>query len=209
MTAVRYPLILSSADKMSILLHVCCGPCLIGIDHWLKEKGYTYTGYFYNPNIHPLIEFRRRLKAVKMLKYERDLPLTIDEQYGLHHFLHTIVPVAHQRCQRCLRMRLEETAKRARQRKFEAFSTTLLGSPHQDHQSVVEIGRSVAEAVGVPFFYQDWRSLHQFSHEEARRRGLYLQNYCGCIYSEYDRFKDSTHHLYKPRPGSRTVGGED
>lgn len=183
---------------MTVLLHLCCGPCLLGIAQWLEEKGQQFCGYFYNPNIHPLIEFRRRLKAVKMLKVEWGYPIKIEEDYGLRPFLRRVVSAEDERCRRCYRMRLEQTARVAREENFDAFSTTLLGSPDQDHELVREVGDRLACEFGVEFFYRDWRSLYSVSHDEARRKRLYLQNYCGCIYSEYERFKDTTRHLYRP-----------
>jgi predicted adenine nucleotide alpha hydrolase (AANH) superfamily ATPase len=193
---------------MTVLLHLCCGPCLLGIARRLEENGQQFRGYFYNPNIHPLIEFRRRLKAVKMLKFEWGYPIRIEEDYGLRPFLRRVVPVENDRCRHCYRMRLEQTARVAKQERFDAFSTTLLGSPDQDHELVRETGETLAQELGVPFFYRDWRGLYPGGHEEARRKRLYLQSYCGCIYSEYERFEGTTRHLYRKAGASPQASSE-
>lgn len=160
-------------------------------------------GYFYNPNIHPLIEFRRRLKAVKVLAEQMKIEILADETYGLRDFLDGVDHRLAQRCRQCYLMRLRQTAKVARERRLDGFSTTLLVSCHQEHETVRQVGQQVAAETGVPFLYYDWRSLADKGHEQAKRRSLYCQQYCGCIFSEYERFKDTGLHLYPPGAGGR------
>ncbi|NLX58384.1 MAG: epoxyqueuosine reductase QueH [Phycisphaerae bacterium] len=180
---------------MALLVHACCAECLLGPLDGLRERG--LVAYFYNPNIHPLIEFRRRLKAFRLLADCEGIETVCDEQYGLDAFLDTVDRRAARRCEQCYRMRLLRTAELARRRGDEAFTTTLLVSRHQQHDVVRRVGEEVADAVGVPFAYFDWRHLAEPAHEEARRRNLYRQQYCGCIFSEYQRYKDTGLHVYR------------
>lgn len=181
---------------MPILVHVCCAECLLGpLD---ELRGRSFTGFFYNPNIHPLIEFRRRLKAVRLLADNLGVDMLCDERYGLDEFLDRVDRREPDRCRACYRLRLARTARLAAEKGFEAFSTTLLVSRHQKHEAVREVGLEVAAESGVPFAYYDWRGLAEAGHEEAKRRNLYRQQYCGCVFSEYERYKDTGLHLYRP-----------
>ena len=182
---------------MAILCHVCCAECLLGpLD---ELRGRAFTAFFYNPNIHPLIEFRRRLKAVQLLADQCSLELIADREYGLQQYLDQVDRRASDRCRQCYRQRLRRTAQVAAERGFEAFTTTLLVSTHQEHQAVREVGEEVARETGVPWAYFDWRPLAEAGHAEAKRRNLYRQQYCGCIFSEYERYKDTGLHLYRPQ----------
>jgi predicted adenine nucleotide alpha hydrolase (AANH) superfamily ATPase len=135
----------------------------------LTDAGHKVEGFFYNPNIHPLIEFRRRLKSVRVLQEQLKFPLRAVEEYGLRRFLRLVAFREDQseRCPLCYRQRLYRTAQYAAENGYDAFTTTLL-----------------------------WPGS-KAAHEEAKRRQLYLQNYCGCIYSEYERYRDTTKELYK------------
>ena len=185
-----------------VLLHVCCAACWAAVVEDLTQQNIDYEGLFYNPNIHPLIEFRRRLKACKVFAHDLKLPLTVDEDYGLVGWLRQVVGHEDRRCDICYRMRLTQTARTARERGFDAFSTTLLVSPHQKHERLHRIGQQVADEVGCTFLYRDWRPLFESGHAQAQRRNLYLQQYCGCVYSEYERYKNTTRHLWRPPAGT-------
>lgn len=191
---------------MKVLLHICCAVCLAGPLDALRAEGHEVVGFFHNPNIHPLIEFRRRLKAVKIFAERRPLTMICDEKYGLYDYLGRIYAAGPadaermappRRCAGCYRMRMERTATEARDRGFEAFTTTLLVSRHQYHDRVRRIGEAAAEKAGVSFLYRDFRPLCDQSHEIARGQHLYLQSYCGCIFSEEERYRDTTRHLYR------------
>jgi predicted adenine nucleotide alpha hydrolase (AANH) superfamily ATPase len=154
--------------------------------------------YFYNPNIHPLLEFRRRLTAVQVLARREGVELAADERYGLREFLARTAPWERPgRCLACWRMRLAEAARAAAARGIPAVTTTLLASAHQDHEAVRHIGQEEAAACGVRFHYDDFRPLAARAHEEAKRRSLYRQQYCGCIFSEEDRFAPTRLHLWR------------
>ncbi|KPJ62446.1 MAG: hypothetical protein AMS15_03925 [Planctomycetes bacterium DG_23] len=187
---------------MNLLVHICCSVCFAGILEDLKRKNLSFTGFFYNPNIHPLIEFRRRLKALKVLLEGENIEVIYNENYGLKDFLRG-VDWQDKRCADCYCLRLRKTAQVAKERGFSAFTTTLLASPHQEHSVLRRIGEKVSEETEVPFAYFDFRGLHQCSLELAKKKGLYHQKYCGCIFSEYERFKDTTLHLYRGPGGQQ------
>jgi len=184
---------------MRLLLHTCCAPCVVAPIGVLREEGFDVTLFFYNPNVHPLLEFRKRLKAVYVFADQVKLPLIADEEYGLKEYLSTIWPDIHARCVKCYRMRLDRTAMAAASRGFDAFTSSLLFSTQQRYNAIVKLGNDAARKHGVEFIVRDLRGLHQQSLAEARSRSLYRQQYCGCIFSEYDRYKDTTRELYRGR----------
>ena len=191
---------------MRVLTHVCCAPCFGAPLEEMRREGIVVTGYFYNPNIHPLLEFRRRLKALKVMQQALKMDMIWDERYGLMDFLREVLDRAEPRCERCWNLRLTETARLAKEQGFDAFSTTLLISGHQDHQAVRRIAQEAADRFGVSFLYRDFRPLRDRSHEMAKKLMLYRQQYCGCIFSEYERYKDTTREIFrsegnrKPKP---------
>lgn len=192
---------------MDVFLHICCAPCTIAPLKALRGEGHAVSGFFHNPNIHPFLEFRKRIKAVRVFMESDPIPVEIDETYGLDEFIRRAYdPVQATRCEKCYFMRLLRAAERARGR-FDAFSTTLLVSKDQDHERVRAVGERVAEETGVPFLYRDWRALRDEGHAEAKRRSLYRQAYCGCCWSEWERYKDTTKELYRGPGGPRDEKG--
>ena len=134
---------------MKLLIHVCCAPCLIGPLEALRREGMQPSGFFYNPNIHPFLEFRKRVKALRVFLEKDELPVEIIEEYGLELFMREVFrPDRRERCRNCDFLRLRRTADRAKEMGFDAFTTTLLGSPHQDHELLRESGERAAEKVG-------------------------------------------------------------
>ena len=182
---------------MNVLLHYCCAACTLGPFRELSREGHGVTGYFYNPNIHPLIEFRRRLKAQKVLQEHLPIEMIFEPGYGLREYLESVDWRGAERCAGCCRLRLGRVAGEARARGFDAVSTTLLASTQQDHDLIRRVGEQCAQGEGVEFLYRDWRHLAEQNHERAKQLRLYLQQYCGCVFSEYERFKDTTKHLYR------------
>ena len=180
-----------------ILLHVCCASCAIGAFEALREESFDPVGYFCNPNIHPLIEFRRRLKAVKVLRDRLKLDIECDENYGLREFLHAVTGSEDERCPICYSLRFDAACAKAKELGIGLVTTTLFGSPHQDHEIMARVGKEEASKHGVEFVVRDFRSRHQLGKEKARAMKLYSQQYCGCIFSEYERYKNSGLHLYK------------
>jgi predicted adenine nucleotide alpha hydrolase (AANH) superfamily ATPase len=88
-------------------------------------------------------------------------------------------------------MRLQEAAARAQETGCAGFTTSLLISPYQKHDLIRSIGAEIGEQSGVPFIYYDWRPVYYEGRKLAREMGLYSQRYCGCLFSEYERFRDS------------------
>lgn len=173
---------------MKVLLHICCANCLIYPLKVLRERGEEVMGFFYNPNIHPYREYAKRRDALKEYAERVDLRVIWRDDYDLEGFLRAVAFREGKRCDICYHMRLEATAQVARHGKFDAFSTTLLYSKHQRHEAVREIGESLGRLYGVKFLGEDFREGWREGIEESKRLGLYRQQYCGCIYSERDRF---------------------
>jgi len=175
---------------MKILLHICCAPCAIYPFRKLVGDGYEVTGFLYNPNIHPYTEYLNRLNSVKLLEQLYGWEIEYLDQYELERFLKAVSdnPEYGIRCRQCYRIRLQRTAKFAKSKGFEVFTTTLSVSSHQDHDLIREQGETAALKYGVEFQYQDFTSGYREAHSEAREKGLYMQKYCGCIYSERGRY---------------------
>ncbi len=174
---------------MNLLLHICCGPCAIAPVAMLREQNNEVSGFFYNPNIHPYQEFKRRLDALEKYSQAVNLKISYNKNYDLENFLRQVVYREQQRCIYCYRTRLEKTATAAREGGFEAFSTTLLVSPYQKHDLIRETGEQVARDTGIPFYYQDFRPRYREGVAKSREMELYRQPYCGCIFSEKERYQ--------------------
>ena len=181
---------------MKLLLHACCGVCLPGPLDDLASAGQDVTVFFYTPNIQPLLEFRKRLKAVEVLQQRLHFPAVYDETYDLNLFFSTVTPDLSHRCRACYRLRLTETARRAAEMGAESFATTLATSSHQNHELLLEEGRRAADDFNVEFLYRDWRPLHDQGVAFARKSSLYRQQYCGCVWSEEERYRDTSRELF-------------
>ncbi|MHC4453936.1 MAG: epoxyqueuosine reductase QueH [Planctomycetota bacterium] len=182
---------------VNLLLHICCASCLCAPLEELRGEGIHVHGYFYNPNIHPLLEFRKRLKAVHIFQESDPIEIDYCEEYGLREYLSAVNYEGDNRCEDCYTLRLKSTALHAKKRGFDAFCSTLLFSKQQDHERIKEISEQISEHVGIPFEYKDYRHLCDCSQQIAKKKMLYRQSYCGCIFSEYDRYKDTTRNLYE------------
>lgn len=131
--------------------------------------------------------------------FQESDPIKVDycEEYGLMEYLKEVDYEGNNRCEDCYRLRLRNTANYAKEKGFDAFCSTLLFSKQQDHEKIKEIGEQISEQVGISFEYKDYRHLCECSHEIAKKKMLYRQSYCGCIFSEYERYKDTTRNLYE------------
>ena len=183
---------------MKLLLHACCGPCACYPAKELSGEGADFTLLYYNPNIHPYKEFKHRLAALRELAEKQDYRLIIDKTYPLEECVKGMLEEPVVRCAFCYRMRLRYTAKFAADHGFTAFSTTLLYSPYQKHEMIVQAAEAAAEEFGVDFYYQDWRPHYQEGVDISLALGLYRQPYCGCVFSERDRYMG----WKKPKSGS-------
>ena len=183
---------------MSLLLHACCGPCLAGSAPPLVTAfGSEEVILFWeNPNIHPYLEYRERLLSFQRAATQFGLPVLYgDAEYGLDRFLHALGPrTGPERCAVCHRLRLEAAAKRAARESISAITTTLLISPYQDHDLLQRIGKEVAALYRIGFVATDLRPHFRTTFAESRRLGLYRQSYCGCIFSEQERYRASKKH---------------
>jgi predicted adenine nucleotide alpha hydrolase (AANH) superfamily ATPase len=173
---------------MKLLLHICCGPCAIYPVKELRSSGVDVTGFFYNHNIHPYTEYKLRLEALKKYAEMVQLEVHYREEYRLEEFLSQVAGEPQARCAYCYRSRLEETAKAAALMGFSGFSSTLLYSRYQNQELIREFGDKLAQRYGVKFHYQDFRSGWQEGIDLSKEMGLYRQKYCGCIYSEKERY---------------------
>ncbi|MCD4829434.1 MAG: epoxyqueuosine reductase QueH [Candidatus Cloacimonetes bacterium] len=176
-----------------LLVHICCGPCFIAPHTMLRDEGdWDVTGYWFNPNIHPVTEYQRRLDTLREYAAAEDVPLIERDDYALDEFLRQAAFRESERCRMCYYDRLRATAIVAKRGNFDAFTSTLLYSRHQEHELIRAIGESLADEVGVPFFYRDFRPLWGEGIRLSKERGMYRQPYCGCIYSERDRYRPLT-----------------
>jgi predicted adenine nucleotide alpha hydrolase (AANH) superfamily ATPase len=171
---------------MKTLLHICCGICAASVGERLISEGHDVTGYFYNPNIHPLEEFRRRLKVAEdvadWLRIRLIVPTYEPEKWLEQTQAFAEEPEGGKRCAVCFRIRLNATFNYLKDNNFESFTTTLTVSPHKSALMVNRIGTEIG---GNTFLARDFKKKDGFkrSNEIARELGLYHQRYCGCIYS--------------------------
>lgn len=176
---------------MELLLHTCCAPCAIYPVSFLKEKGFNVTLYFFNPNIHPYREYKKRLDCVSLFCQKNDLLLIVDEPYRMDDFLRAVVFRERHRCQICSSLRMTKTCQIAQTKGFDSFSTTLLYSKYQNHIEIKNSCLALSKDTGVPFYYIDFREGWQSGIDSSLEQGLYRQSYCGCIYSEQQRYDKS------------------
>jgi hypothetical protein len=154
----------------------------------LREEGREVVGYYYNPNIHPAAEHERRGQSLAAVGEAMDVPLIWSApQDDLAAYLQAVAFREGSRCQVCFNLRLREAARLAAKENFPAFTTSLLISPYQDQEMLRRAAAAAASEFGVEFVYRDYRPLYPDSRSRARALGLYLQKYCGCIFSETER----------------------
>ncbi len=174
---------------MKLLMHTCCAPCSVYCIDSLREEGIEPVVYWYNPNIHPYIEYKTRRDTLKEYTKSINIEAIFEEEYGLDEFCKNVIGDLQNRCSNyCYRVRLEQTAKYAKEHGYDAITTTLLVSPYQKHEALKEQGKEIAEKYGLEFIYRDFRVGFRQGQQKARELGLYMQKYCGCIFSEEDRY---------------------
>jgi len=173
---------------MKILLHICCGPCAVYPVEVLSEAGHQVEGYFDNPNIHPYQEFLKRIKALEDYAAQTGLPVIWQKDYDVEEYFRLVVFREGERCRFCYQLRLGRAARVARARGYEAFTSTLLYSRHQQHELIKEVARQAADEAGVEFYYEDFRRGWAEGVAGSKAMGLYRQPYCGCLFSERERY---------------------
>ena len=181
-------LVKTSEKKIKVLIHICCAPCAIMPVKQLKNSGMDLTGFFYKHNIHPYTECLKRMETLRSYAEENNLRVIYQKGYDIEGFIQNVVFREANRCSYCYHDRLRSTALIARHGKFDYFTTTLLYSKFQNHDLIKSTGTALGRSTGVKFLYQDFRVHWREGIQKSKRIGLYRQQYCGCIYSEKQRF---------------------
>jgi predicted adenine nucleotide alpha hydrolase (AANH) superfamily ATPase len=144
--------------------------------------------YWYNPNIHPMKEYKMRKNTLVDYAKSVDAKLIIENEYGLRKFIEGIYPDFDNRCGFCYEIRLDQTAKFAAANGFDAFTSTLFVSPYQNHELMIKTAEAAANKYNIDFLHRDFRPFFKEGQEKARELELYMQKYCGCVFSEEDRY---------------------
>lgn len=173
---------------MKILMHICCSNCAIYPITVLTQRGFSIRGFWFNPNIHPYQEYKSRLYSLKKLQSLWNLDIEYNDFYGLKEYLRNVVNNEDRRCEYCYSARLEQTALKAKNMNVDAFTTSLLVSPYQKFDMIIDIGRMMQEKYSVEFYIEDFRRGFGEGRRIAGELELYRQKYCGCIYSEMERY---------------------
>jgi predicted adenine nucleotide alpha hydrolase (AANH) superfamily ATPase len=173
---------------MKLLMHICCANCCLYPLQTFASRGDTVSGYWFNPNIHPYTEYRERLNTLKALHEAWGLDIHYEDRYGLKDFVRNIAGHEEERCGYCYAVRLEDTAAKARAWGMDAFTTSLLVSPYQKFDSIIAVGSAMAEKYNIEFLSEDFRPGYHKGVALSKNLGLYRQKYCGCVYSEMERY---------------------
>ena len=171
------------------LLHCCCAPCSVSCIQQLRAEGIEPVAYWYNPNIHPYQEYKARRDTLMAYAPTIGMELIVEEDYGLREFVRAVAEDIAHRCAHCYRLRLEHTAAYAAAHGYGSFTSTLFVSPYQNHELMRAIAEEAAAKYGVTFLYRDFRPGFRAGQAEAREKEFYMQKYCGCIFSEEDRYQ--------------------
>lgn len=183
--------------RASLLMQSCCAPCSSAVMQYLNPY-FDMKMFFYNPNISPLSEFEKRVKELSKLVEKMPLenrPEIIIGDYENEIFESLVIgledlPEGEARCFKCYALRLERTAKFAKENKYEFFGTTLSISPYKNAQKLNEIGAALEKKYGVRYLFSDFKKKNGYkrSIELSKEYSLYRQDYCGCIHSK--RYKE-------------------
>ena len=173
---------------MKTLLHICCAPCANQPIDVLRADGVEVAGFGYNPNIHPFTEYRSRRNCLRDYAQTIDLKLIEKNDYALRPFIREVADDIAHRCGKCYEMRLFETARQAKELGFDSFTSSLFISPYQNHELMRETAERAAAEFGVEFLYRDFRPYFHAGQDKAKELGFYMQKYCGCVFSEEERY---------------------
>lgn len=180
----------------TLLLHSCCAPCSSYVLETLSNY-FQITIFYYNPNITDIDEYKKRVeeqkKFIKELKSKNKISF-IEGDYIPKDFFDTIrgyekLGEGSKRCFKCYKLRLEETARKAKELGFDYFTTTLSISPYKNSKVLNEIGEELATKYDILYLYADFKKKNGYkrSIELSSIYNLYRQDYCGCIYSKLER----------------------
>ena len=172
---------------MKLLMHVCCAPCSVYCIDVLRKEGIEPTLFWFNPNIHPYEEYEHRKDTLIQYAKKINCELIINDNYGLDEFCKNVVNNIDGRCYSyCYPIRMEETFKYAKENGYDAVTTTLLYSIYQKHDFIKRLCEDLSKKYEIEFLYRDFRYGFWEGHDKAKDEGLYMQKYCGCIFSEED-----------------------
>lgn len=174
---------------MKLLMHTCCAPCSVYCIDTLRKEGIEPTLYWFNPNIHPYKEYVLRRDCLKEYSKKINIEAIFDDEYGLDDFCKNVAENIFGRCVNyCYPLRMEKTFEYAKQNGYDTVTTTLLYSIYQNHDFIKLECEKLSKKYGIDFLYRDFRVGYYVGHQKAYEEGLYLQKYCGCIFSEEDRY---------------------
>lgn len=169
---------------MKLLLHICCAPCSVAIvDKFRKMPEIELSGFFFNPNIHPYEEYIKRRGAVERMAGEYSIRVEYEDVCNPEYWKKSLIGEKEIRCRTCYSIRLDKAARYAAENNFDAYTTSLLISPYQNHELIKSLGEEFARKYGVQFYYEDFRSIYHTGRNLSRGKGYYMQKYCGCLYS--------------------------
>ena len=174
-------------NNKHLFLHICCAPCSIEVIDALVKDGYEIFGYFYNPNIHPFDEYKKRRDSV--IQYLEKLGIKYEiADYDVHEYFDKIgdIQKGKGRCTLCYDLRMERTASRAKELGYEIFSTTLLFNPHKDFKFIARVGKENAKKYDLHFYFPKLKHDHWGNKAKAKELGMYSQKYCGCVFSSVE-----------------------
>ncbi|MBN1897162.1 MAG: epoxyqueuosine reductase QueH [Spirochaetes bacterium] len=171
-----------------ILLHICCAPCLCYSHQALQENDLDITGFWCNPNIHPLTEYNKRLDALHAYQTITKLDIIYDKDHNINAWLTRTkkgwpLKDKKKRCLLCYKIRLEKAACMAQDKGFDLFTTTLLYSKYQFHDEIKTMCEDLSKRYRIGFLYKDFRKGWKEGIEISKKMNLYRQRYCGCIFS--------------------------
>ena len=174
---------------MKILMHTCCAPCSVYCIDSLRQEGLEPTLFWYNPNIHPFTEYRARRGCLREYAQSIELRLIERDEYALRPFIRAVAEDIGGRCAVCYALRFEAAAEMAAKEGFDSFTSSLFISPYQQHELMREVAERAAFDHGVRFLYRDFRPYFREGQQRARELGFYMQKYCGCVFSEEERYR--------------------
>jgi len=177
-------------ERKKFLVHTCCAPCATYSFEKLISDKFFPVGFFYNPNIFPENEYKRRLDELIKFTDIKKYPLIIQEDSSelWHESIkgHENSKEGGRRCEICFRLRLEKTAIYARENNFDGFTTTLTISPHKNTAIINQIGKELSEKHDIFFLEENFKKNEGFkkSLELSKQYNLYRQSYCGCVFNQ-------------------------
>lgn len=190
MISIKSSKVLAVGELLKVLLHTCCGVCEGSVAERLLSAGHDVTAYFYNPNIHPVEEYNRRLEVAYEVSKWLGIKL-VNAEYDTENWFSSIKGLelekeGGRRCDVCFRLRLENTYRYMTENGFDSFASTLTVSPHKPARVVNPIGSGIG---GDKFLAEDFKKKDGFkrANEIAAELDIYRQHYCGCIYSLQER----------------------